>query len=209
MGEEKQVRPEIKVKEIFYSLQGEGAHTGVPSVFVRFSDCNLNCSFCDTKHEDGRLMTIDEVIENVNRYPQAEWIILTGGEPTLQLTYEIIALIKKGTNKKIAIETNGTSPVPANIDWVTVSPKVSVIIRNARDDEKTEADEIKVVDTGQILESYFCNEWRKETTQFFLQPCWVKDEAEFKANTLRTVNRVLADPRWRLSAQVHRYLGIE
>ena len=71
-----------KINEIFYSLQGEGYHTGTPAVFVRFSGCNLKCSFCDTQHEEGTLMTDDEIIAEVSKYPAAT-VILTGGEPSL------------------------------------------------------------------------------------------------------------------------------
>ena len=72
-----------RINEIFYSLQGEGANTGVPAVFVRFSGCNLRCSFCDTQHQDGTMMSDEEIIAEVMRYPQARIVVLTGGEPSL------------------------------------------------------------------------------------------------------------------------------
>ena len=114
-----------KINEIFYSLQGEGFHSGVPSVFVRFSGCNLRCPFCDTQHEDGLEMTEDEIFREVNRYP-ANWVILTGGEPSLFIDTDFISKLKAATGKKIAIETNGTRPLPEGIDWITVSPKTGI-----------------------------------------------------------------------------------
>ena len=100
-----------KINEIFYSLQGEGAHTGCPSVFIRFSGCNKRCSFCDTKHEEGQLMTDEDIITEVNKYP-ARWIILTGGEPTMWIDPDFVRRLKEATGKSVAIETNGSLPVP-------------------------------------------------------------------------------------------------
>ncbi|MCM1320191.1 MAG: 7-carboxy-7-deazaguanine synthase QueE [Muribaculaceae bacterium] len=196
-----------KLNEIFYSLQGEGAHTGVPCVFVRFSGCNLRCPFCDTKHEEGTLMADADIVAYINSYP-AEWIVLTGGEPALWIDRDFIHTLHVGTGKKIAIETNGTLPVPDEIDWVTMSPKfgmapdVPVIPRLQR------ADEIKVVDVGQDLEIYFDLPQCRSNTLMYLQPCYVPDTQEFNANTARAITRVKADPRWRLSVQTHRYLNI-
>ncbi|MCM1369931.1 MAG: 7-carboxy-7-deazaguanine synthase QueE [Candidatus Amulumruptor caecigallinarius] len=200
-----------KINEIFYSLQGEGHHTGYPSVFIRFSGCNLKCPFCDTRHDTGMYMDDDAIVHAVKLYT-AEWIVLTGGEPALHIDSDFIHLLKRATGKRIAIETNGTVPLPGGIDWVTVSPKGGIC------DEGCEAvagniavglaDEIKVVDTGQPLEEYFNLPCRGECTLMYLQPCYVPDEKQFEKNRLRTVRRVLADPRWTLSVQLHRFLGI-
>ena len=84
-----------KINEIFYSLQGEGYHTGTPAVFIRFSGCNLKCSFCDTQHEAGALMTDDEIIAEVSKYP-AVTVILTGGEPSLWIDDALIDRLHKG-----------------------------------------------------------------------------------------------------------------
>lgn len=195
-----------KVNEIFYSLQGEGRHAGVPAVFVRFSGCNLHCPFCDTNHLEGRLMSDAEIIAEVSRYP-TEWVILTGGEPAMAIDAPFVRALKGKSGKKIAIETNGTLPVPDEIDWVTVSPKTSISGSEAQV-KAIHADEIKVVDVGQDLEPYFQLSCRAKCTLMYLQPCYVDDpETRFK-NQQRTVERVLADPRWRLSAQIHRFLQI-
>lgn len=193
-----------KVNEIFYSLQGEGARAGQPSVFVRFSGCNLSCPFCDTLHEEGEWLDDDEILAAVERYP-SRWVILTGGEPSLHIDAEFISMLKRA-GKKTAIETNGTRPLPDSIDWVTLSPKDAfteggkVVIQHA--------DEIKVVELGQELEPYFRLGCRSGETLMYLQPCFVEDAQERENNLRRTVGRVLADPRWRLSLQQHRLLDI-
>ena len=111
-----------KVNEIFCSLQGEGYNTGTASVFVRFSGCNLKCNFCDTYHNAGTQMSLPAIIAEINKYPKAPLIVLTGGEPSLVVNDELIRGLKS-TGKKIAIETNGTRQLPCGIDWVTLSPK--------------------------------------------------------------------------------------
>lgn len=196
-----------RVNEIFYSLQGEGYHSGVPSVFVRFSGCNLRCPFCDTDHSSGSGMTDDEIVAEINRYP-AHWIILTGGEPSLQIDEDFLQTLHNATGKRIAIETNGTNALPNGIDWITVSPKTGIGGNVELPLRVALADEIKVVDTGQPLEPYFTLDCRRDSTLMYLQPCFVGDPDTLRANIARTVNRVLTDPRWRLSAQTHRFLNI-
>ena len=110
-----------KINEIFYSLQGEGFHTGTPAVFVRFSGCNLKCSFCDTQHEEGVWMSDEEILAEVGKYP-AVTVILTGGEPSLWIDREFVDCLHR-MGKYVCIETNGTHSLPDNIDWVTCSPK--------------------------------------------------------------------------------------
>lgn len=196
------------INEIFYSLQGEGHHSGYPSVFIRFSGCNLQCPFCDTHHQEGTEMTDEEIFQIVNSYP-ALWVILTGGEPTLQIDAGFIKDLKNVTGKKVAIETNGTLQVPEEIDWIAVSPKDGICGTKGKGRVCIErADEIKVVDIGQDLECYFSLPCRGEKTLMYLQPCFVKDEKERESNRLRTISRVLSDPRWNLSVQLHRYLNI-
>ena len=200
-----------KINEIFYSLQGEGHHTGYPSVFIRFSGCNLACPFCDTDHEEGVYMNDDDIIRAVNLYT-ASWIVLTGGEPALHIDSDFVRMLKRATGKKVAIETNGTVELPEEIDWITVSPKERICNGDAGEEagkvEITHADEIKVVDVGQDLAPYFEMPCRGEKTLMYLQPCYVADKKERESNRLRTLSRVLADPRWTLSVQLHRFLGI-
>ncbi len=196
-----------KINEIFYTLQGEGHHEGYPSVFVRFSGCNLSCPFCDTKHSDGIYMDDDAIIRAVNLY-RADWIVLTGGEPAMWIDEDFVSLLKRATGKKVAIETNGTFPVPPSVDWVTVSPKFGFEGSGDASVRVDRASEIKVVDLGQDLEPYFSLPCRTPETIMYLQPCYVADEETFRQNRLNTVRRVLEDPRWTLSVQLHRYLEI-
>lgn len=196
-----------RVNEIFYSLQGEGYNAGTPAVFVRFSGCNLRCPFCDTDHAGGRLMSDSEIIAEVCRY-SAQWVVLTGGEPAMAIDARFVKELKAESGKKIAIETNGTFPVPNEIDWVTLSPKTGLCGSDAGI-KVARADEIKVVDIGQNLEIYFSLPCRTPSTKMYLQPCYVEDAETRVKNQRQTVDRVLADPRWRLSAQIHRFLEIK
>ena len=116
-----------KINEIFYSLQGEGFHTGTPCVFIRFSGCNLKCRFCDTKHEDGTMMTDEEILDYISQFPSNN-IILTGGEPSLWIDQSLIDKLHEA-GKYIALETNGTNTLPSGIDWITCSPKEGSIIK--------------------------------------------------------------------------------
>lgn len=197
-----------RINEIFYSLQGEGHHTGYPSVFIRFSGCNLQCPFCDTRHNEGEEMSDTDIIHAIKLY-KTDWVVLTGGEPSLWIDSDFLRLIHQTTGKKIAIETNGTNPLPEGIDWITVSPKTGIDEMVGNPAIKVQrADEIKVVDVGQCLDDYFSLPCRDENTLMYLQPCYVADRKTRESNTLRTVRRVLEDPRWTLSLQTHRYLGI-
>ena len=194
-----------KVNEIFHSLQGEGFNTGTASVFIRLSGCNLRCSFCDTRHEEGTMMSLQEIVDKVMQYPLAPWIVLTGGEPSLWIDEAFITNLKAMTGKRIAIETNGTHTLPQGIDWVTLSPKTGLGNSGDIPVVLTHCDELKVVYLGQDLSQYDSI----MTDHRYLQPCWVSDEAQRYRNMRATVQAVLDNPQWRLSLQTHRILGIQ
>lgn len=153
-------------------------------------------------------MSDTDIIRAINLY-KADWVVLTGGEPSLLIDADFIRLLKQTTGKKIAIETNGTHELPEGIDWVTVSPKSGIEgVAGDTEVKVSRADEIKVVDVGQDLDVYFDLPCRGDSTLMYLQPCYVEDMKKRKSNTLRTVRRIMEDPRWTLSLQTHRYLGI-
>jgi 7-carboxy-7-deazaguanine synthase (Cx14CxxC type) len=208
------------VKEIFYTLQGEGTHTGRPAVFCRFAGCNLwtgreqdraeaVCTFCDTdfRGTDG---------EGGGKYPGPEslaerirdtwsgdcgpatrpFVVCTGGEPLLQLDAPLIAALH-ARGFEIAVETNGTRPAPLGIDWICVSPKAAAQIALTR------GHELKLVYPQPEAPPE-----RFETLdfdRFYLQPM---DGPELAANTKRAIDYCKAHPQWRLSIQTHKLLGI-
>lgn len=187
----------MKVNEIFYSLQGEGFHTGTPAVFLRLSGCNLRCRFCDTSHQEGTEMAEGEILERVLTYPSRH-IVITGGEPSLQLTDSLVEILHNA-GFYIQVETNGTHPLPEDVDWVTCSPKGDAPVALKR------IDELKVVYLGQDVEE-IAN--RYAAMHYFLQPC-SSPEYDGGSNTSATVRYILDHPHWRLSLQTHKLIGIE
>lgn len=179
-----------KINEIFYSLQGEGFHTGTPAVFVRFSGCNLRCEFCDTRHETGIEMSDEEILAEVQRF-SCRMVILTGGEPGLWVDEALVDAFHR-IGKYVCIETNGTQELPENIDWVTCSPKEGALLRLKR------MDEVKVVYVGQDVSAYLA----LPAFQYFLQPCSCQ-------NTEEVVAYIQAHPQWRLSLQTHKLIHIQ
>lgn len=194
----------FRINEIFYSLQGEGYYTGAPAVFVRFSGCNLRCAFCDTQHQEGKLMSLEAIIDEVLKYPLAPMVVLTGGEPSLYVDENFVAALKAKTGKHISMETNGTRVLPANLDWVTLSPKSIFRGGELEPCVLKKCDELKVVYLGQNLSLYD----DIDTDLRFLQPCYFEDEKKRQACLDLCVNAVMNYPGWRLSLQTHRYLGI-
>lgn len=192
----------MRVNEIFYSLQGEGFYVGVPSVFIRLSGCNLQCSFCDTTHQSFIDMSESEIVDVVAQYP-AQHIVITGGEPSLQLTASLIEMLH-GLGKEVAVETNGTHILPENVDWITLSPKGAFITSVSANVVLKRCNEIKVVFTGNELPNYddiACD-------HYFLQPCDVGDEEKNKEIVEATIAYCLQHPKWRLSLQTHKLVGI-
>jgi len=205
------------VKEIFYTLQGEGMHAGRPAVFLRFSGCNLwtgreqdrasaVCQFCDTDFvgvgpDGGKFATADALAAAVAaRWPQGErgtpYVVCTGGEPLLQLDAAAVdALHARGFT--VAVETNGTQPAPPGIDWICVSPKANAALA------LTSGHELKLVyPQPTAMPERFAD---LDFAHFSLQPL---DGPDTEANTHAAVAYCLAHPQWRLSLQTHKALGI-
>lgn len=178
-----------RINEIFYSLQGEGFYTGTPAVFLRFSGCNRACSFCDTDFQAYTEMSAREVADAVAAFP-GRHLVATGGEPLLQLDSELLRELKlKGFY--VQIETNGSLPVPPEVDWVTCSPKAAPW-------GVDRIDELKIVYQGQDVEE---TARLLPAPRLFLQPC-------SGLNTAETIAYILEHPHWRLSLQTHKLIDI-
>ncbi len=149
-------------------------------------------------------MSLKDIINVVNTHPNASLVVLTGGEPSLFIDEAFVAELKQKTGKKIAIETNGTRPLPANLDWVTLSPKTAFEGGGLKPCVLKTCDELKVVYLGQDLAQYA----EIQAENRFLQPCFSADETECKANMKACVEAVKNNRGWRLSLQIHRMLNI-
>ena len=189
------------VKEIFKTLQGEGAQAGRPAVFCRFAGCNLACTFCDTDFSGGdsfaTTQALVDAIEQAWQGPAGHrFVVLTGGEPLLQVDAPLIEQLH-ARGFEIAIETNGTLDAPAGIDWVCVSPKSIDGLRLQR------GDELKLVYPQHDVppEAFAHLPFRR----FSLQPM---DGPALAENTARAIAYCLAHPQWQLSLQTHKTLGI-
>lgn len=201
--------PTLRLAEIFYSLQGEGFHAGTPAVFIRMAGCNLSCAFCDTDFSLKERLTPDEVVARIAEYP-ARFVVLTGGEPTIQP--EAVRALVQALHARgyyVTMETNGTSTDTLGVDWVTVSPKLS----QGGDWKLRTGDELKLVYEGQDLAFFEDSAF----THYFLQPKEIRtaqfgkgerDEEATRAEWARTIDATLARPRWKLSFQLHKTLGL-
>ena len=207
------------VKEIFYTLQGEGAQTGRPAVFCRFSGCNLwtgreedrsdaVCQFCDTDfigtngENGGKFKTAKDLAQFVaSLWPRSNagkpYVVCTGGEPLLQLDKALIDAFHNA-GFEIAVETNGTIKAPDGIDWICVSPKAKADLK------QMSGNELKLVypqsDNTPVNFEHLAFE------HFFLQPL---DNSQSDENTRKTINYCQLNPMWRLSLQTHKIIGIK
>lgn len=209
-----------KVNEIFYSIQGEGMDTGVPAVFIRFSGCNRQCEYCDTDHENINMIFDDpEALAKAAKkcdVHESDVVILTGGEPLLQVDKKLIRALGDYFNH-ISIETNGT--IGPTDDFYEYCPGMDITVSPKLGDKWSEAlipDYIKVVDEDQDLDIY-TDFYEKNGGRYFLQPKWPnrmegEPESSFneriKASLQKTATRVMENPRWTLSLQTHKWIGI-
>ena len=184
----------LKVNELFYSVQGEGANAGMPAVFIRLAGCNLNCSFCDTQHEAFTEMTVAAIKTEVEKY-RCPNIIWTGGEPTLQLTAEIVRCF---SDYYQCIETNGTREVPSGIDYIACSAKAPTELLNENFER---LDEIRCpIQKGDILPDM---RLLPKAERYYLSPIDVSAE-----NVRYCLQLIAENPTWRLSVQLHKLLGV-
>lgn len=189
----------MRINEIFYSLQGEGCHAGIPMVFVRFAGCNLKCPFCDTEHQ---IITAElderDIVAKALQYPTRN-VVLTGGEPALQVTETLVDLFHR-SGFTVHIETNGTLPLPENIDWVTCSPK------QRRPLALKHIDELKIIlETPEMDITPFT---AIQADNYCIQPCDTGNKAMNSRITAAAIETVKSNPRWRLSLQTHKILNI-
>lgn len=188
------------INEIFYSLQGEGVRAGTANLFVRFAKCNLACNVaehgfdCDTDFEAGDWYERDELLAELQR-TASTWVLLTGGEPSLQVDRPLIDDIHS-VGRKVAIETNGTRPLPRGIDWVCVSPKPGTPIVIPWADEAKH-----VLAAGQVPER------RILANHHLVSPAFKGDEIDPDALAW-CIDWVRTNPTWRLSCQQHKWWGI-
>lgn len=205
------------VKEIHYTIQGEGFHTGRPAVFCRFSGCNLwsgreedrskaICQFCDTDFwgtdgENGGKYNLRYLVDKIcDLYPQDQpnpYVVCTGGEPALQVDESLVkALQERGF--EVAIETNGTHPLPASLDWVCMSPKANtaIIIKSG--------DELKIVIPQKGIDPK--NFENYDFKHFYVQ---AMESEQWDENIQYAVRYAMDHPLWKLSIQTHKYLGIK
>lgn len=204
----------FKVNEIFYSLQGEGRNTGRAAVFIRFAGCNLRCSFCDTEFDSYREMSAEEIVDAISVWP-SRFVVLTGGEPTLQVDDAFVDLLHQH-GYEVAMESNGTRPAPRNLDWLTVSPKDWWKASGGWwTEHRSRINEVKIVfdeDTPARLSSthnpQLIIQNSNPITLYSLQPCDTGD-AERNARILHLcIEYIKQHPQWRLSLQTHKLVGI-
>lgn len=208
----------FSVKEIYFTLQGEGYQTGRPAVFLRFAGCNLwsglerdrssaVCRFCDTDFVGtdgpggGKFKTAEDLTDAVSQHFPADFsgerlVVCTGGEPLLQLTPELIAALH-ARQIRIAIETNGTLKVPQGIDWICVSPKAGAELVQRSGDELKLVYPQAGVDPRRFEELDF--------RHFYVQPM---DGPDQEANTNAAITWCKDQPKWQLSLQTHKLAGI-
>lgn len=193
----------MRVNEIFYSLQGEGRWTGTPAIFIRLSGCNLKCDFCDTKHQTYKEYAEEEIMREIVKFEPCKHIVITGGEPALQLTDSFIDLLVEH-GYYVAVETNGTRQLPVGIQWITCSPKFEFC---PKAEVKLDwIDELKVVyrGKGQDMTKYD----DIEATEYYLQPCDTGNPTENRRIINETIEYIKQNPKWKLSLQTQKILDV-
>ncbi len=192
------------VNEIFYSLQGEGMRAGTANLFLRFTGCNETCRVethgfdCDTEFTSGRSLTLDEILAEFRQLaPDCRWVVITGGEPALQVDRALIDVLHDA-GYRLAIETNGSIELPDGFDWITVSPKVAEHALR-----QTTADEVKYVrGHGQAIPKTVV-----QARHHLISPAFLGDQIDTRALAW-CIELVKQHPDWQLSVQQHKFWQI-
>ncbi|MDU8923685.1 7-carboxy-7-deazaguanine synthase QueE [Pasteurellaceae bacterium LIM206] len=203
------LNPNYNIVEIFESLQGEGFNTGMPSIFIRFGKCNLACPWCDTHYNQFEPWSLQRILDKVHSYTVKN-IIITGGEPTTVPKLSLLLNQLKAEGYFLAIETNGLKEVPAQIDYIATSPK-----RMYREKYLKRcipfAHEVRIVADEDTIA--FCEQIERQiqAEHYYLSPCEINGEM----NLLETITQIGVlnqrrnKPKWQLSIQTHKLIGIE
>lgn len=203
-----EARP-LNITEIFHSIQGEGFHAGTPAIFIRGSGCNLACDFCDTDFGPREKLMPSEIAARIAGFP-CRFVVLTGGEPTIQAAgFRALTGMLRSLGYYVTLETNGSSADTLGADWVTVSPKLSQkgkwVLKAAQ--------ELKLVYESQDLAFFEDSAF----DHYFLQPKEIRtgrwgggerDVDRTREEWRKTAAAVMANPRWKLSIQLHKELGL-
>ena len=196
-----------KINEIFYSIQGEGFFVGTPSIFIRFSGCNLDCSFCDTDHWDGKDLSIQEIKEKIlELWPQIgpfkPHIVFTGGEPFMNDLSPLISQLYP-LGFFLTAESNGTFPIPEGIDWLTISPK-----RPAETFQKQRTHALKFVVTPDFSAEDMMRIEKLYSEPFSSYPIlYLQPESSNPDMQAKTISLLKEHPRWKLSLQIQKLIG--
>lgn len=194
----------LPIMEEFYSLQGEGSHTGLAAYFIRIGGCDVGCHWCDVKESWNADLhppvSVDLVVENAAKY--AETVVITGGEP-LMWNLDYITTELKSRGIKVHIETSGSHPLSGKIDWVCLSPKKMSL---PLDSVYPEASELKVIIQNKTDFDFAENQAAKvgKSCKLYLQPEWSKRDEMVPY----IVDYILQNPKWQASIQVHKYMNI-
>lgn len=185
-----------RVNDIFYSLQGEGRNTGRAAIFIRFAGCNLKCPFCDTDFAQYEEMSDEDILNRIKSYP-SHFVVLTGGEPSLQVDRQLVDLLHKH-GYELAMETNGTHPIVDGIDWITCSPKGNTVIKRCNELKCIFEENAQHPDDHGISAEYK-----------YLQPCDVQNTERNAQIVKHCFDYILQHPEWRMSLQTHKLVGFK
>lgn len=191
-----------RINEIFYSLQGEGRWAGRAAIFIRFSGCNLHCPFCDTDFKEFKEMTFEEIVAELSQYKDCKFIVLTGGEPTLQADATFVQGLKD-IGYYIAMETNGTREPSVLVDWVTASPKAAYVSNGTP--TLVRADEVKIVFDGE----HEVSDYGIAAREYYLQPCDTGDKEKNAVILTQCIEYIKAHPKWKLSLQQQKIINVK